>query len=160
MDSQETEAGERGEADESSASGNERSGQFSRDPVFDPEELFEVVRREEDMERVLAAMREFRDRGDYRLFERAVAVYVRSARARGEPVESVLAALEQIADELERDASPGFTQRDTPMRYVVLRGVLLAFYGADVVHREESARRDRIDRRKHLRPEPPADATP
>ncbi|HXD48941.1 MAG TPA: hypothetical protein VN600_09210, partial [Gemmatimonadaceae bacterium] len=107
MDSQETEAGERGEADESSASGNERSGQFSRDPVFDPEELFEVVRREEDMERVLAAMREFRDRGDYRLFERAVAVYVRSARARGEPVESVLAALEQIADELERDASPG-----------------------------------------------------
>lgn len=151
---------ERGEMDEAPPAASERSGKFSRDPVFDPAELFEVVRRQDDMNRVLAAMREFRDRGDFRLFERAVAVYVRSARARGEPVESVLAALEQFADELERDASPGFTQRDTPMRHVVLRGVLLAFYGADVVRREESARRDRIDRRNQDRPEPPADVVP
>ena len=160
MDSRERGSDERGETDGSSPAGSERSGRFSRDPVFDPEELFEVLRREEDMDRVLAAMREFRDRGDVRLFERAVAVYVRSARARGEPVESVLAALEQFADELERDSSPGFTERDTPMRYVVLRGVLLAFYGADVVRREESARRDRIDRRNRDRPEPPADLAP
>lgn len=160
MSSREESPEERGEMDETPLAASERSGKFSRDPLFDPAELFEVVRRQDDMNRVLAAMREFRDHGDFRLFERAVAVYVRSARARGEPVESVLAALEQFADELERDASPGFTQRDTPMRYVVLRGVLLAFYGADVVKREESARRDRIDRRNQDRPEPPADVVP
>lgn len=134
--------------DRRSEAGSERSGRFSSDPVFDPEELFEVVLREDDVDGVLAAMREFHRYGDTRLFERAVAVYVRSARARGEPVETVLAALETIADELERDSSPGYVQRDTPLRHVVLRGVLLAFYGADTVRREESARQERVDRRR------------
>ena len=133
--------------DRPSAAGSERSGRFSSDPVFDPEELFEVVQRQDDVERVLAAMREFHRYGDTSLFERAVAVYVRSARARGEPVETVLATLETVADELERDSSPGYIQRDTPLWLVVLRGVLLAFYGADVVRLEVSARKLRMDRR-------------
>lgn len=117
----------------------------------DPAELFELIEREENVHRVLEAMREFHNRGDTHLFERAVAVFVRSAKARGDSVESVLGALEKIADELEADGQPGFAQRDTPLRNLVLRGVLLAFYGAEVVRREESARRERADRRKESR---------
>jgi len=151
---------EKRERADGAAGASERSGRFSSDPVFDPDELFEVLRREDDTDRLIGAMREFRHRGDLHLFERAVAVYVRSARARGEPVETALAALEQIADELERDSTPGFTQRDTPLRHVVLRGVLLAFYGADAVRREESARQGRVDRRNQGRSEPPSNASP
>ena len=126
----------------------ERSGNFSRDPVFDPSELFEVIAHEENVHRVLDAMREFIRRTDTNALERAVAIYVRSARARGEPIETVLATLQTVADELERDGAPGFQQRDTPLRHALLRGVLLAFYGADVVRREESARRERLERRR------------
>jgi len=151
---------EKREREDGAAGASERSGRFSSDPVFDPDELFEVLRREDDTDRLIGAMREFRHRGDLHLFERAVAVYVRSARARGEPVETALAALEQFADELERDSTPGFTQRDTPLRHVVLRGVLLAFYGADAVRREESARQGRVDRRNQGRSEPPSNASP
>jgi hypothetical protein len=89
------------DADDAEGDGNmstERSGSFSSDPVFDPGELFEVVEREENAQRALEAMREFVRRGDGPMFERAVAVYVRSARARREPVETVLATLETLAD--------------------------------------------------------------
>ena len=125
--------------------GTERSGQFSRDPVFDPAELFDVLEHEENVTRVLTAMQAFLRHGDPQLFERAIAVYVRSARAKQKPVESVLAALEAVADELERGAAPGFSQRDTPLRRLVLRGVLLAFYGPESVHRESAARKARVD---------------
>lgn len=148
MRSQEPGSDEPKEVDRSSPAASERSGKFSSDPVFDPAELFDVLEHEENVNRVLDAMGEFRRHGDTQLFQRAVAVYVRSARARNEPVETVLGTLETIADELERDAQPGFTQRDTPMRHLVLRGVLLAFYGADVVRREERARRERADRQR------------
>lgn len=127
------------------ASGSKRSGQFSRDPVFDPAELFDVLEHEENVTRILAAMHAFLQHGDPRLFERAIAVYVRSARTRKEPVESVLGALEAIADELERDAAPGFAERDTPLRRLVLRGVLVAFYGPESVRRELAARQARVD---------------
>ena len=135
--------------------GAERSGDFSRDPVFDPSELFEVIAHDDNVHRVLDAMREFIRRTDTNALERAVAIYVRSARTRGEPIETVLATLQTVADDLERDSAPGFTQRDTPLRHVLLRGVLLAFYGADVVRREESARRERLERRR-----PPDGETP
>jgi len=130
------------------AGSGERSGDFSRDPVFDPAELFEVIAHDDNVQRVLAGMREFIRRSETDAVERAVAIYVRSARTRGEPVEVVLGTLETVADDLERDGAPGFTQRDTPLRNALLRGVLLAFYGADVVQREESARRDRVERRR------------
>ncbi len=133
--------------------GGERSGEFSQDPALDPAELFNVLQHDENVDRVLAAMREFIRRSDYDTFERAVAVYVRSARARCEPIEIVLGTLETVADDVERDAAPGFSQRDTPLRHVLLRGVLLAFYGADAVQREESARRDRVERRRSPRRE-------
>lgn len=144
-----------GPADEASAYG-ERSGAFDQDPVQDPDELLEVIEREDNAHRVLAAMRQFIRRDDTAALERAVAVYVRSARARGEPIEVVLGTLQAVADELERDAAPGFRQRDTPLRNVLLRGVLLAFYGAETVQREASARRARVERRKTPRSEAPA----
>jgi len=133
-----------------------RSGDFSHDPTFDPAELFDVIEREESVDRVLAAMREFERRGQTELFERGVALYARSARARSEPVETVLGTLETIADELERDSQPGFADRATPLRRLVLRGVLLAFYGADVVRREDDARRGRVAQRDADRSEPPS----
>ena len=126
----------------------QRSGDFSRDPTFDPAELFDVIEREDSVDHVLAAMREFEQRGEGRLFARGVALFARSARARGESVETVLGALEKIADELERAGQPGFAQRETPLRHLVLRGVLLAFYGADAVRREDDARRERSKRQR------------
>lgn len=125
-----------------------RSGDFSQDPTFDPGELFDVIQRDASIEGVLAAMREFERRGEEQLFARGVAIFARSARARGESVETVLAALEKIADELEEDGQPGFAQRETPLRHLVLRGVLLAFYGPEAVSREDHARRERVARRR------------
>ncbi len=138
-----------------SSSRREASGEFSHDPLFDPAELFEILEFEENATRVLEAMRTFARRSDPELFGRAVAVYVRSARARGAPVEGVLAALQTVADEVEGGATPGFTQRDTPMRNLVLRGVLLAFYGMDVVEREDTARDERVERRTRPREKSP-----
>jgi hypothetical protein len=107
---------------------NARSGDFSRDPAFDPEQLFEVIGREDNVERVSQAMRAFLEHPDAALFERAVATFVRSARARGAPVESVLAVLIGLAEAREGNAYPhDWTLTD--LRWLILRGVLLAFYG-------------------------------
>jgi hypothetical protein len=141
------------------AASGERSGDFSQDPVFDPTELFEVIAHDDNVNRVLGAMGEFIRRNDTNALERAVAIYVRSARTRGESIETVLATLQTVADDLERGGAPGFKERDTPLRHVLLRGVLLAFYGADVVRREESARRDRAERRRLPGSETPASGT-
>lgn len=115
-------------ADANPAAGTERSGDFSRDPTFDPEQLFEVIGREDNDARVADAMRTFIRHGEVANFEQAVAVFVRSARARGEPVERVLAMLIGLAEAWEGTAYPhDWTLSD--LRWVVLRGVLLAFYG-------------------------------
>ena len=105
-----------------------RSGDFSRDPAFDPEQLFEVISRDESSERVSEAMRAFLTYRDIPRFEQAVAVFVRSARARGEPVERVLAVLIELAEAREGIGYP-HDWALTDLRLVVLRGVLLAFYG-------------------------------
>jgi len=124
------------------------SGAYSSDPILDPAELFDVLEREESRNRVLSAMREFHRLDDGQLFAHAVAVFVRSARARGDVIETVLGTLDAIADELERNAAPGFQERDTPMRNLVLRGVLLAFYGSATVEREKAARAERRARQR------------
>jgi len=111
------------------------------------EELFEVIEHDANVDRVSEAMRAFLARGDTASFERSVAVFVRSARARHEPVEIVLAALESLVDAVEASGVPGFDRRNTPLRHLVLRGVLLAFYGAEVVQREADARQERVERR-------------
>jgi hypothetical protein len=110
-----------------SAFGNARSGDFSDDPAFDPEQLFEVIGREENAERVSTAMRAFLVRGDTPAFEQAVAVFVRSARARGDPVERVLAVLIALVEESEGFSYP-HDRTPSDLRWAVLRGVLRAFY--------------------------------
>jgi hypothetical protein len=74
---------------------------------------------------------------------RAIAVFVRSARTRGEPIERVLGTLESLADASEGRARGGYAERDTPLRKLALRGVLLAYYGEDAVQRESAARERR-----------------
>ena len=125
-----------------------RSGDFSHDPAFDPEQLFEVISREENAERVSEAMRTFITNRDVERFEQAVAVFVRSARARGEPVERVLAVLIGLAEAREGSAYP-HDWALTDLRMVVLRGVLLAFYGdTSVVPRAPGVERRSGDRRR------------
>jgi hypothetical protein len=105
-----------------------RSGDFSQDPAFDPDHLFEIIGREQSAERVSHAMRAFLDNRDLERFEQAVAVFVRSARARGDPVEKVLAVLIEFAEAREGASAP-HDWKPSDLRRVVLRGVLLAFYG-------------------------------
>ena len=121
--------------EESEETAAARSGDFSRDPVLDPERVFSVISDEENAERVSAAMRTFVDRGDTATFAKAVAVFVRSANARGEPIERVLAILNELAEEREGAPYPHDWQ-PSELRRLVLRGVLLAYFGGDVVRTE------------------------
>lgn len=107
-----------------------RSGDFSNDPRFDPEEAFAIFSRAESEEHVFEAMRRYVDSGERRgPFAQAVAVYVRAARARGEPVERVLAILTRLADKVQ-DSTRGFAQYEpNDLRMLILHGVLLAFFG-------------------------------
>lgn len=105
-----------------------RSGDFSEDPTFDPEQLFRVIGREENDARVAEAMSVFLQRGERTAFERAVALFVRSARARKDPVERVLAVLIELATERE-GVPPPHDLELSELRRLILRGVLLAFYG-------------------------------
>ena len=119
------------------------------DPGLEPEQLFEVISREDNAERVSRAMRTFLAHHDVPRFEQAVALFVRSARARGEPVERVLALLIELAEAREGAAYPhDWTLTD--LRVVVLRGVLLTFYGDSAVasRRPGVERRARGDRRR------------
>jgi hypothetical protein len=101
-----------------------------------------VISREENAERVSQAMHAFLASGDVSRFEEAVAVFVRSARARGDPVERVLAVLIALAEAREGTAYPHDWVL-TDLRHVILRGVLLAFYGDTAV----APRAPGVDRR-------------
>ena len=105
-----------------------RSGDFSQDPGFDPEQLFSVIGREENTQRVAQAISVFVERGDRTAFERAIALFVRSARARNDPIERVLAVLIELATEREGAALPHNLEL-SELRRLILRGVLLAFFG-------------------------------
>ena len=128
---------------------NARSGDFSQDPAFDPEQLFLVISREENAERVSQAMRAFLANQDVPRFEQAVAVFVRSARARGDPVERVLAVLIELAEAREGTALPHDVSL-TDLRLVILRGVLLAFYGDTTVQRREPGVERRAGRERRV----------
>ena len=120
----------------------ERSGDFSQDPDIDPDELFRVIGEEENAERVSDAMRAFLLRRDEGAFERAVGIFVRSARARGDQIERVLAVLIALAEEREGDAYP-HDLKLSQLRRLVLRGVLRAFYGEAVVRERAQASKRR-----------------
>lgn len=125
-----------------------RSAEFSSDPMFDPAELFEVIENDESRGRVRAAMMRFVTHNDPQLLSQAIAIFVRSARARGDSIERVLASLESLANASEGTAREGYEERDTPLRQLALRGVLLAFYGAEAVDREKKARERRAAARR------------
>jgi hypothetical protein len=134
-----------------------RSGDFSQDPVFDPEQLFRVIGHEENVDRVSQAMRAFLARPDMATFEEAVAVFVRSARARGEPVERVLAVLIELAEQREGVALP-HDRTPTDLRGMVLRAVLLAFYGdAALAARSPGVERRRGNERRRVDVQSPHD---
>jgi hypothetical protein len=136
-----------GQRSAGSAPEGARSGDFSQDPALDPEQLFEVIGHEENAERVSTAMRVFLARRDTAAFEQAVAIFVRSARTRGDPVERVLAVLIELAEAREGVAYP-HDRTPSDLRWVVLRGVLLAFYGdaATTARRPGGGLRRRGDR--------------
>jgi hypothetical protein len=136
---------------EPEGSSDARSGEFSRDPMFDPAELFAVLEQEQNVDAIVDAMQKFKHSGDPDLLARGVAVFARSARARGDSVEMVLGALQRIVDVLESRSQPGFPDRDTPLRQLVLRGVLMAFYGEEVVNREANARDRRLENQNAAR---------
>lgn len=118
----------------------QRSGDFSQDPSFDPEQLFWVIGREENTVRVSRAMCSFLHREDRPAFERAVAIFVRSARARKDPIERVLAVLIELATDREGAALPHDLEL-SELRLLILRGVLLAFFGDSPVEIETSDER-------------------
>ena len=112
----------------SMANERQRSGDFSRDPGFDPEQLFRVIERDDNVARVSEAMHAFLAHGDRDVFQQAIAIFVRSARARREPIERVLAVLIELAGQREGAAYPHDLEL-SELRRLVMRGVLLAFYG-------------------------------
>ena len=125
----------------------------------DAHDTREVIGREENAERVSEAMRAFVASGDIPRFEQAVAVFVRAARTRGEPVERVLAVLIELAEAREGAAYPhDWTLTD--LRLVVLRGVLLAFYGdTSVAPRGPGVERRVGVERRHADTRAPSDET-
>jgi hypothetical protein len=96
---------------------------------------------------IASAMRSFLIEGRVESFEQAVADFVRRARRQNVEIEQVVASLEAIADLQEGSRMSGAVVLDrSELRRVLLRGVLVAYYGADAVHREEGALRDRRSR--------------
>ena len=124
-----------------------RSGDFSADPVFDPNETFDAVESAQSERDMSTAVGRFLDAGNHDRFARAVAVFVRAARARRQPVESVLAVLNQIAIDHEGRPQVGAEAHPTELRTLILKGVLLAFYGNEERRGTEERRRTH-DRRK------------
>ena len=119
-----------------------RSGDFSNDPQFDPDEAFSLFTSAETEEHVFEAMRRYVDSGERSgPFARAVAVYVRAARTRGEPVERVLAILTRLADKVQ-ESTRGFSGYEpNELRMLILHGVLLAYFG-DSATKSPRRRRD------------------
>ena len=130
-----------------------RSGDYSLDPMFDPEEHFAGVEREESRRLIEEAFRTHASPTDPvpERITRAIAVFVRSAIQRGYRVEHVIRDLEAIQTRLESlRVSPVYPDEPSELRRAVLRGILLAFYGGGAVAREEKKR----STRKTLRADP------
>jgi len=118
----------------------ERSGDYSSDPRFDPEARFEVITAAKSANDILRAMRRFVEEESGDQFAEAVAVYVRSARARGDAVEHVLANLNAVADRFQKK-TVGSVSDPGSLYQPLMRGLLLAFYG------DANGRRSRTRRR-------------
>ena len=120
-----------------------RSGDYSHDPLFDPEELFHAVERAESRTLIQDAFRTHLSPTDPVPVgvTRAIAEFVRAAIQRGHHVEDVIRDLEAIQTRMERIRVSGQTpEAPSVLLRAVLRGILLAFYGGEAVAREDNRR--------------------
>lgn len=129
----------------------EKPPDLSRRPSGNGRGSLETIESEENVARVRDAMTAFVRRGDRERFAAVVAQFVRCARGRGETIEHVLGTLETLADSCEGTARGGFAERDTPLRRLTLRSVLVNYYGSEAVARETSARDRRLAERRGSR---------
>jgi hypothetical protein len=126
-----------------------RSGDFSLDPIFDPNERFAHTERDESTSLISAAFNDYLTDGDLAKVERAIAIFVRASRERGHAVEQVVRQLDQLQTTVEGIRNP-ILDEPSALRRSVLRGVLLAFYGPEAMAREERRRAERV---AHMRRE-------
>jgi hypothetical protein len=111
-----------------------------------PPEVIEVLTSAEHADRVAAAMRQFIEVGDADAFAQAVALYVRAAALRREPIERVLGVLNAVAQTAEPSdptRSSAESSDPSPLHRALLYGVLVAFYGEATVADEARGQRDR-----------------
>ena len=108
----------------------ERRGEPGGDGSFDPNALFDVIAKTDSTEQATTAMRRFVAEGNADTLRRAIAIYVRSARARGKSIENVLAELNALSDQQHgRYALAGKLLQPSELKRLVLVTVLQGFDG-------------------------------
>jgi hypothetical protein len=108
----------------------ERSGDFSGDRRFDADSLFDVIATTDNAEQATEAIRSFVAKGDEESLTRAIAIYTRSARARGKSVENVLAELNVLTDrQHSRYKEVSLLLEPSDLKQLVLQTVLNGFGG-------------------------------
>ena len=106
----------------------ERSGDFSGDVRFDPNSLFDVIATTDNAEQATEAIRSFIAEGDEESLKQAIAIYTRSARARGKSVENVLAELNVLTDRQHSRYKPvEYLLEPSELKQLVLKTVLEGF---------------------------------
>ena len=107
---------------------HERSGDYSADGRFDPNAIFDVVASADNAEQATSAMRRFIAEGNADALRNAIAIYTRSARARGKSIENVLAELNVLSDQQRgRYELVGRLLEPTALKRLVLEAVLEGF---------------------------------
>jgi hypothetical protein len=110
------------------AEAGERSGDHSKDVRFDPDALFDVIATTDNADDATEAIRSFIAEGDEESLKRAIAIYTRSARARGKSVENVLADLNGLTDlQHGRYKSVGQLLQPSDLKQLVLKTVFEGF---------------------------------
>ena len=105
-----------------------RSGNYSADRRFDPDELFDVIASAESKDQAKEAISRFILEGNPDHLRQAIAIYTRSARARGKSVENVLADLNSLTDQhQERYAHTGELLAPSQLKKLVLSTVFEGF---------------------------------
>ena len=107
-----------------------RSGEYSADRRFDPESLFKAIASSESADQAAEAMRTFVLQGDRPALQQAIATYARSARARGQKIENILADLNALSQQQHvRYSHDGELLEPSETKKLVLQTVLEAFGG-------------------------------
>ena len=121
-----------GRPDRRSIDRSERSGNYSSDKRFDPNELFDVIASAPNANHATDAMRMFLAQGNPDELRQAIAIYTRSARANGKSIENVLADLNSLTDAQHwRYDHTGELLAPSQLKKLVLRTVLEGFGDGD-----------------------------